>query len=172
MKKIKNGGVSYIKVRDEIEKVLDISDITASDLEHDIRLPKIIEEYRNQVTKRMKDDKYMDNLGFYVSSVFQEFESYLRREVDLVEDDIKLVLDEYKSSFIAYEFEPGIYTFKYNSEALLKILPPEYGGYHNANDIEYDDIAMKTKLDVRAGIIAIRFDEQSFFSTILGFTPH
>ena len=30
---------------------------------------------------------------------------------------------------------------------------------------------MKTKLDVRSGIIAIRFDEKSFFSTILGFTP-
>ena len=29
---------------------------------------------------------------------------------------------------------------------------------------------MKTKLDVKAGIIAIRFDEKSFFSTILGFT--
>ena len=30
---------------------------------------------------------------------------------------------------------------------------------------------MKTKLNVRPGIIAIRFDEKSFFSTILGFTP-
>ena len=29
---------------------------------------------------------------------------------------------------------------------------------------------MKTKLVVRPGIIAIRFDEQSFFNTILGFT--
>ena len=29
---------------------------------------------------------------------------------------------------------------------------------------------MKTKLEVRAGIISIRFDEKSFFSTILGFT--
>ena len=29
---------------------------------------------------------------------------------------------------------------------------------------------MKTKLGVRPGIIAIRFDEKSFFSTILGFT--
>ena len=29
---------------------------------------------------------------------------------------------------------------------------------------------MKTKLVVRFGIIAIRFDEKSFFSTILGFT--
>ena len=38
-------------------------------------------------------------------------------------------------------------------------------------DIEYDDITMKTKLVVRHGVIAIRFDEKSFFSTILGFTP-
>ena len=38
-------------------------------------------------------------------------------------------------------------------------------------DIDYDDLTMKTKLVVRSGIIAIRFDEQSFFSTVLGFTP-
>ena len=31
---------------------------------------------------------------------------------------------------------------------------------------------MKTKLVVRLGIKAIRFDEKWFFSTILGFTPH
>ena len=30
---------------------------------------------------------------------------------------------------------------------------------------------MKTKLVVRPGIRAIKFDEKSFFSTILGFTP-
>ena len=38
-------------------------------------------------------------------------------------------------------------------------------------DIEYDDITKKTKLVVRSGIIAIRFDERTFFSTVLGFTP-
>ena len=37
----------------------------------------------------------MKILAGYTSSVFQDFESYLRTEVDLVEDDIKLVLDEY-----------------------------------------------------------------------------
>ena len=31
---------------------------------------------------------------------------------------------------------------------------------------------MKTKLVVRPGIKAIKFDEKSFFSTILGFDPH
>ena len=30
---------------------------------------------------------------------------------------------------------------------------------------------MNTKLVVKVGIIAIRFDEKSFFSTVLGFTP-
>ena len=64
------------------------------------------------------------------------------------------------------------YTFKHVSEALLRILQTKYVGYHNATDNKYDDIAMKTKLVVRAGIIAIRFDEQSFISTIIGFTPH
>ena len=166
----KAGGVTYEKVRDEIEKDLDIEDITAADLQDDIIAPIIIEEYKKQVTKRMKDDKYMFILNLYVNSVFQDLESYLRTEVDLVEDDIKLVLDEYNSSFITYELEPGIYTFKDISEALLRILQPEYEGYHNGIDIEFDNITMKTKLVVRAGIIAIRFDEKSFFSNVLGFT--
>ena len=166
----KAGGVTYEKVRDEIEKDLDIEDITAEDLQHEIIGPIIFEEYNEQVTKRMNDEQYMNILAIYTRSVFQDFESFLRTQIDLVEDDIKLVLDEYNSSFITYELEPGIYTFKDISEALLKILQPEYYGYLNAIDIEYDDIIMKTKIEVRAGIIAIRFDEKSFFSTILGFT--
>ena len=58
----KAGGVPYEKVRDKIETDLDISDITASDLQDDLISPFIIKEYREQVKKRMKDDKYMFNL--------------------------------------------------------------------------------------------------------------
>ena len=47
----KSGGISYTKVRDEIERDLDISDITAVDLQDDIIGPIIIEEYSGQVTK-------------------------------------------------------------------------------------------------------------------------
>ena len=118
----------------------------------------------------MKDDKHMEILSGYTSSVFQDFESYLRTEVDLVEDDVRLVLDEYNSSFITYELEPGIYTFKDISEALFNIIQSEYPGLNNTIDIEYDNITMENKLIVRSGIMAIRFDEKSFFSTILGFT--
>ena len=167
----KAGGVTYEKVRDEIEKDLDIEDITAEDLQDDIIAPIIIEEYKKQVTKRMKDDKYLEILAGYTRSVFQDFESFLRTQIDLIEDDLKLVLDEYNSSFITYELEPGIYTFKDISEALFIILQSECPGPNNVIDIEYDDITMKTKLVVNIGIIAIRFDEKSFFSTILGFTP-
>ena len=52
------------------------------------------------------------------------------------------------------------------------ILQPEYPTYHNAIDIEFDDFTKKTKLVVRLRFIAIRFDEKSLFSNILGFTPH
>ena len=65
--------------------------------------PIFIKEYREQVTKRLKDDKYMRFLAIYVNSIFQHFENFLRTEVDPVEDDVRLVLDEYNSSFITYD---------------------------------------------------------------------
>ena len=74
---------------------MDISDITAADLQDDIIGPNIIKVFKEQVTKRMKDDKYMLILAMYIDSVFQDFESFLRTEIDLVEDDIQLVLDEF-----------------------------------------------------------------------------
>ena len=167
----KAGGVTYEKVRDEIEKDLGVEDITAEDLQDDIIAPIIIEEYKEQVTKRMNDSGYMNILARYTRSVFQDFESFLRTEVDLVEDDIKLVLDEYNSNFVTYKLDPGIYTYKDIAVALYYILQSEYPSTGSEILIRLDDITRKTKLVVRSGFIAIRFDEKSFFSTILGFTP-
>ena len=167
----KSGGVTYEKVGDEIEKDLGIDYITAEDLQDEIIGTINIEEYKEQVTKRMNDEQLMIILAIYTSSVFQDFESFLRTQIDLIEDDIKIALDEYNSSFITYELEPGIYTFKDISEALFNIIQFEYPGPSDVIVIEYDDVTMKTKLVVRDGIIAIRFDEKSFFSTALGFTP-
>ena len=148
---------------------MDISDTTPADLQDDIIDPIIIKEYRERVTKRMKDDKYMLILAGYTSSIFQIFEGFLRTEIGLVEDYIKLVLDEYNSGFITYEISPGIYISKDISEVLLSFLQPEFERYYNAIDIEFDDITMKTKLVVRPGNISVRFYEKSIFSTILGF---
>ena len=82
-----------------------------------------------------------------------------------------MVLNEYNSNFITYEISPVIYTFKVNSEVFLSFPQSEYEGYYNAIDIELKNIIMKTKIVVRPDIISIRFDEKSFFSTVLGFTP-
>ena len=150
---------------------MDNSDITAADLQDDIVAPIIIEKYIEQVTKRTKYKQYMNILSGCSTSIFQDFESYLRTQIDLIEDDVKLVLDEYNSSFIPYEISPGFYTFKDFSEARFIILQIEYPGPSNVIDTEYDDITMKTKLVVRSGIIAIRFDEKCFFCNVLGFTP-
>ena len=47
----KSGGISYIKVADEIERDLGISVITATDLQDDIIGPIIIDENREQAKK-------------------------------------------------------------------------------------------------------------------------
>ena len=149
---------------------MDISDITAADLQDDIIGPIVIEEYREQVTKRMKDEQYMRILSIYTSSVFQDFESFLRTQIDLIEVDVNLVLDEYNSSFITYELEQVIYSYREISEALFNILQLEYPSSDSKILIRLDDFTRKTELVVGSGVIAIRFDEKSFFSTILGFT--
>ena len=113
------GGISYTKVRDEIERDLGISVITPADLQDEIIDPIIIDEYRKQVTKRMKDGQYKTILAIYVDSVFHDFESFLGAQIDLVEDHIKLFLDENSSKFITYDLEPGIYNYRGISEALF-----------------------------------------------------
>ena len=42
----------------------------------------------------MKIDEYLNFLGFFISSKFHVSENCLRTEIDLVEDDIRLVLVE------------------------------------------------------------------------------
>ena len=89
---------------------------------------------------------------------------------------LKTILDwfyiEYKTSFITYDLELGSYISIDLLEAPFKVLQPEYEVCNNPIDIEFDDTTMKTKLIVRSRIKAIRFDEKSFFSTILGFISH
>ena len=106
----------------------------------------------------------------YHNSVFQDFETYLRTEIDLVEHDVRLVLHNYESSFFTYELQPGIYTFKDLSEALYSNLQPEYPVSSKEIVVEFDNITRKTQLVVRPGIIAEKFDKKSFFSTVLDFT--
>ena len=67
----------------------------------------------------------MKILSGHFRSIFQDFEKYLRTENNLVEDDIRLVLDEINSSVITYETQ---ITFK-----VLKIFPKSFLTYFNLN---------------------------------------
>ena len=51
-------------------------------------------------------------------------------------------------------------------------LQSDFEGVNSTVDAEQDDISMKTKMVVTPGIIAIKFGEKSFISTILGFNTH
>ena len=51
------------KSRDEVEKQLEISNITATDLQDEIKGPVIIGEYRKEVSETMKNDKYKNILA-------------------------------------------------------------------------------------------------------------
>ena len=69
------------------------------------------------------------------------FERYLKNVVGLVEDDLQLILKQYKSNFVDFEMPLGIYAIKDKSEVVYTM------GYHEgALQVTYDDKSMKTKL--------------------------
>ena len=103
----KKVAITYEKVRDEIEKDMVFSDITAADIQDEILGPIIIEERGEEISGRMEDREYMNILAGYTRSIIQDFEGCIRTETDLVEDDIRLVLDKFNSSVISYELLPG-----------------------------------------------------------------
>ena len=76
------------------------------------------------------------------------------------------------SSSTTNEVTKVIFTFEDLSDVLTRISQLGFAGFNNLIDIEFIDISMKTKLIVRPDIRASRFDEKSFFSTILSFAPH
>ena len=98
----------------------------------------------------------------------------MRIVIGLDEKDIQLILKKYNSLFITYELPPGIYSIQdisdtiYNFSVNIESIP-----------VEYDDISMKTKFILKYigerkmfVLGTLRFDERSFFHTLLGFTPY
>ena len=110
----------------------------------------------------------------YSASSFRDFESYLRLVVGLDEEDIQLILKEYNSHFVTYELTPGIYTTQNISDAIQT-----FSGHEESIQLEYDDISMRTTIvlkfkneKAKFNLGTLRFDKQSFFHTLLGFSPY
>ena len=82
------------------------------------------------------------------------------------EDDIQLILKQYKSNFVTYDSSLGIFSINNFSEFVYTM------GDHEGTLKNENDISIKTKLILKkfgATFGTASFDEKSFFSTLLGF---
>ena len=164
----------FLELKDELEEILNISHITIEHLDDEILGPHIIDEFIKLSNEKKNSDGYMILLFGYSASSFRDFESYLRLVVGLVEEDIQLIFKEYNSHFITYELTPGIYTIQDFSDAIQT-----FSGHEETIQLEYDDTSMRTTTvlkfkneKMKFAVGTLRFDTQSFFHTLLGFSPY
>ena len=161
---------SFEELKDELEEILNIPEITDVHLEDETLAPRIAETYWKLRSDKTSHDGYIILLTAYANSSFRDFESYLRIFVGLEEDDIRLILKQYNEKFITYELDPGNYTIEDIQKAVYPL-----GDHQGTLQIEYDDLNKKVKLILTrfgATFGTLRFDEKSFFHTLLGFTPY
>ena len=152
---------SYSELKDEIEEILGISNITDNHLEDETIAPRIFETYRKLALEKASTDGYTILLMAYARSPFPDFESFLRMTGDLDEDDIQLILKQYDEKFVTYEIDPGNYTI----EDLQKAVYP-LGDHEGTLKIEFDDLNKKVKLVLtRFGgtFGTLRFGKNRFF---------
>ena len=161
---------SFEELKDELEEILNIPNITNNHLEDEIIGPRIIKAYWKLRSEKSSTNGYIILLLGYARSPFRDFESYIRIAVGLDEDDIQLILKQYNANFVTNELDPSNYTIEDLQEAVYPL-----GDYEGTLQIEYDDLNKKTKrILTRFGSTfgTLRFDEKPFFHTLLGFTPY
>ena len=161
---------SFMELKDGVEEILNISNITDAHLEDDKLGPQIADTYWKLRSDKSSHDGYIILLMGYARSPFRDFESYLRIVIGLEEDNIRLILKQYNEKFVTYGLEPGNYSIKDIQKAVHPL-----GDHEGTLKIEYDDLNKKVKLTLtRFGSTfgTLRFDEISFFHTILGFDPY
>ena len=131
----------FIELKDELEEILNISNITNEHLDDEILGPRIINEYIKLSTEKRNTDGYMILIYGYTRSRFRDFESYLRIVIGLDEKDIQLILKEYNSHFITYTLLSGIYSIQDISDSIFN-----FSVNNESLQVEYDHIRMKTKI--------------------------
>ena len=152
---------SFEELKDELEEILNIPNITDSHLEDETLAPLIAETYRKLRSDKSSHDGYIILLMGYGRSPFGDFESYLRIVIRLEEDNIQLILKQYKEKFVTYELDPGNYTIEDIQEAVYPL-----GDHENTLQIKYDDLnkivyLILTRFGSTFG--NLRFDKKSFF---------
>ena len=154
---------SFAELKDELEEILDSSNITDEHLQDEIIAPRIISTYKKLQSEMKMTDGYNILLMGYARSPFRDFEVYLRIVVGLNEDDTKMILKQNNVNFLTYELDPGIYTIEDLQEAVHPL-----GDHERTLQIEYyvDGVSKKTKLNLNrfgSTLGTLRFDEKSSF---------
>ena len=161
---------SYRELEDEIAEILNITEITDDHLDDKATADRIAETYWKLRSDKITYDGYIILLTGYARSLFRDVESYLRIAVGLEEDNIRLILKQYNEKFITYALEPGNYNIEDIHQAVYSL------DDHKGNiQIEYDEINKKVKLILTSSANSfgtLRFDDKSFFHTLLGFDPY
>ena len=151
----------FEEIKEGLEQVLSISDITPYYLQHETIGPRFIEAQKELGLEKSSIDGYIILIIDYARSPFRDFGSYLRIVVGLNEDNIQLILKQNSSHFITCELLPGIHSFEDISQAVYTM-----GDHEGTIQLEYDDVSMKTKLILigfRRAFGTLKFDEMSFF---------
>ena len=164
----------FLEIKDELEEIPNVSHISQEHLQDEIIGPRLIDEFLKLSHEKKNSDGYMIIFLGYTRSPFRDFESYLRIVVGLHEEDIQLILKQYKSHFISYELTPRMYTIQDITDAVNT-----FSGQSEIIQIEYDDNTMKTIFILKyiAGqkkfaLRTLIFDERSFFHTLLDFEQY
>ena len=170
----KDDKFGFLELKDELEEIFNIPHITIEHLDDEILGPRIIDEFIKLSNEKKNRDGYMILLFCYCASSFRDFESYLRLVIGLDEEDIQLILKEYNSHFITYQLSPGIYTMQDISDAIKT-----FSGHEVTIELVYDDITRRATIVLKFkdekekfALGTLRFDKQSFFHTLLGFSPY
>ena len=160
----------FLELKDELEEILNIPHISQEHLQDEIIRPRIIDEYYKLSHENKNGDGYRILLMGYGRSPFRHFESYSGIVVGLDEKDIQLILKQYNSHFITYELTPGIFNIQDISNAIHT-----FSGHSEIIKIQYDDISMRTTIilkfvndEIGFTLGTLRFDDKSFFHTLLG----
>ena len=97
-------------MKDDLEGILGISDVSPKHLQYEIVGPRIFKAKQKLSSETRETDAYIAIWMGYARYPFKFFEPYLRLLVGLFEDDIQVFLKQYNSNIIIHERSPVIYS--------------------------------------------------------------
>ena len=143
-----------MELKDELEEIFNIEDITPEHLQDDNIIPLINNFYIELKSEKTSSSAYLIVLTIYAISPFRNFESYLKIVTGLDGNVVQLLLKQYNSKYVTYEILPGVYTNREGSEVVKR-------DHKGTLRIEYDGVSSKTKLFL-THFVNLGFIEKTF----------